>query len=326
MADSILMLAHDFDKYKSTDIIGWWMSEKLEGQRAFWDGGLTRGIDKADVPWANTEKDARYSRVQVSTGLWSRYGHVIHAPAWFLDKLPPYLLDGELYAGRSISARQDLFSAIKKLAPQDHEWEGVSYHIFDTFNFADLRQPPPFKEIEQVAPFQTFQNRMQWLMHRNVPLHPQYKIVSMEQVKGKLTDITESGGEGLIVRDPNAFYAVKRVRSMLKMKPLHDSEATMIGWSSGRQTDKGSKLLGKMGSLLLNWKGIEFELSGFTDAERELIHSAYEWAINNPGKRSPTVAGCVHFEPGCQVNFTYRDVTRDGIPVEARFRRVRYED
>src|SRR3954469_1471170 len=57
----------------SMDPTGWWMSEKYDGLRGFWDG----------------EK------------LWSRKGNAIVAPDLFLAELPKGVaLDGELWIGR----------------------------------------------------------------------------------------------------------------------------------------------------------------------------------------------------------------------------------
>ena len=55
-----------------TNLVGWWLSEKLDGVRAYWDG-------KQFV---------------------SRLGNRFHAPAWFVAGLPDVPLDGELWLGR----------------------------------------------------------------------------------------------------------------------------------------------------------------------------------------------------------------------------------
>jgi DNA ligase-1 len=93
-----ILLAHPWDH--STDLTGWWMSEKLDGVRAYWDG-------------------ARFI---------SRLGNAFAAPDWFADKLPSTPLDGELWAGRkkfqravSIARRQDRGDA----------WRELSYVVFD---------------------------------------------------------------------------------------------------------------------------------------------------------------------------------------------------
>ena len=50
---SFLQLADTYnpDKHK---IAGYLVSEKLDGTRCFWDGGITRGIPTDQVPWAST--------------------------------------------------------------------------------------------------------------------------------------------------------------------------------------------------------------------------------------------------------------------------------
>ena len=98
-----LQLADHYDPHKH-DVAGWFVSEKLDGTRCFWDGGLTRGLPTEQVPWASIidpktgEKKAKIK--PVATGLWSRYGNPIMAPDWWLNQLPACPLDGELWAGR----------------------------------------------------------------------------------------------------------------------------------------------------------------------------------------------------------------------------------
>ena len=71
-----LQLCEYFDP-KRDEVFGWYVSEKFDGMRALWDGGITRGHVASDVPWG-TESH------RLSTGLWSRYGKVISAPDWWL--------------------------------------------------------------------------------------------------------------------------------------------------------------------------------------------------------------------------------------------------
>ena len=134
-----LMLAHTYDEEKHGDsVIGWYMSEKLDGIRAFWDGGISRGIITFEVPWANTLKDSRLKRIPVATGLWTRRGKVIHAPKWFLDQLPPFPLDGELLDGYS---RQSTQSIISKHSPSDNEWAKILYFIFESPPLSKVFEP-----------------------------------------------------------------------------------------------------------------------------------------------------------------------------------------
>lgn len=125
----LLMLAHPLkDK---DDYIGWYASEKLDGNRAFWDGGITRGMATELVPWAavlHPKTLQRKDKIKpVSTGLWSRYGVPIIAPDWFLDKLPPIPLDGEVFAGRG---KFQLTTSIVKGDTPDKRWDQITYCVF----------------------------------------------------------------------------------------------------------------------------------------------------------------------------------------------------
>jgi len=83
-----------------TDPTGWWMSEKLDGVRAYWDG-------------------ERFV---------SRLGNTYMAPAWFVDGLPPAKLDGELWIDRG--KFQATVSVVRRQDRSDH-WRQVSYVVFD---------------------------------------------------------------------------------------------------------------------------------------------------------------------------------------------------
>lgn len=95
-------------------------SEKLDGMRCFWDGGVSRGVPVRSVPWGVAHKlrggDER------CTGLFSRNGLIIYAPDWWLDRLGSVARDGELWAGYGY--RSDLLSITKRCLG-DGRWEKV---------------------------------------------------------------------------------------------------------------------------------------------------------------------------------------------------------
>ena len=93
------MLAHN---YTGQDITGWYMSEKLDGVRAIWDG----------------------------KEFHSRNNKPINAPQWFKDNLPNTKLDGELWIGRG--QFQKTVSVVRKKIPLDYEWYDIKYLVFDT--------------------------------------------------------------------------------------------------------------------------------------------------------------------------------------------------
>lgn len=91
-------------KYRpGTDVSGWYMSEKLDGVRAYWDG----------------------QRLQ------SRRGNVFSAPGWFTEKLPPFELDGELWIARG---RFEETASITSRDQPHPGWRRITYHIFEVPN------------------------------------------------------------------------------------------------------------------------------------------------------------------------------------------------
>lgn len=93
-----ILLAETWDN--TTDLGGWWMSEKLDGVRAYWDG-------KQFI---------------------SRQGNLYHAPDWFVADLPDTPLDGELWLGRKAFQRT---VAIVRRQDKTELWKEVKYLIFD---------------------------------------------------------------------------------------------------------------------------------------------------------------------------------------------------
>ncbi len=93
-----LLLAESWDN--AQDLAGWWLSEKLDGVRAYWDG----------------------------TSLISRLGNRFHAPDWFLAGLPEIPLDGELWIGRKAFQRT---VGIVRRQDKTELWKQVRYVAFD---------------------------------------------------------------------------------------------------------------------------------------------------------------------------------------------------
>jgi DNA ligase-1 len=360
-----LQLAHDYARKHM--VAGYWWSEKIDGHRGFWDGGISRGIPKIKVPWANTEKDWRYVKQPISTGLWSRYGNVIHAPDWWLDQLPKMLLDGELWNGkRGDGNRQEISSVVKRIDPYDVDWKPLHLMVFDS---------PPFDTIfadgliDNIHYHKKFEGIYRWSLF-DCPKFTYYKLFKKEakyrsvyhslghvlegnevalrleqhelafhgvvadaEIKAAISEISKMKGEGIMIRNPDKFYECERSYNILKVKKWKDAEAIVIGYTTGRATDKGSKLLGLMGALIVKWKGNVFELSGFTESERILTHENYasldcvdtgtmiarEWAIENPEKECPNWITHILFPRGTEVTFKYQGLTKDGIPNPASY-------
>ena len=354
-----LQLAKTFKPGKDNPA-GMWISEKLDGCRCFWDGGTTRGLPTTSVPWANTinpKTGKQKAKIKpVSTGLWSRYGNPIIAPDWWLNQLPAMFLDGELFAGRGNF--QTLRSIVAKDIADEEAWKQVQFACFgapsptQVFAAGEIKNPnfhltvdtaeimkfmlsradagvmEDFLHIPENLTFEDELYQLQTCSSGDLCyLHHHFKLSdnnnAAEEQMGIFVDgVLDAGGEGVVLREPRSIWTPKRVGSLLKLKPFEDDQGTVTGFVSGRETDKGSKLRGLIGALVLDYKGKRLELSGFTDAEREFATSdmrAHAW--DNPGKDMPASFQGARFKVGDTVEFRYRELSDASIPKEARFHR-----
>ena len=94
-----LQLASPF--HDNIDVSQYWVSEKLDGIRARWDGKQ----------------------------LLTRNGNVISAPAWFTRQLPALQLDGELWLARQ--QFEQTASIVLRDTPDD-QWRQITYMVFDS--------------------------------------------------------------------------------------------------------------------------------------------------------------------------------------------------
>lgn len=312
---------------------GYYMSEKFDGIRCLWDGGVSRGDLKSNVPWANTEKDGRYVKEQVATGLWSQYGHVFHAPDWFLDELPNAVIEGELFAGRG--NWQTLSSIVKTQTPDECAWDEVDFIPFDMpvvdlmfangkvrygakYNhiirggiqyFTD-RADPGIRFAKADWPYSTRRSVRNKLCMNLPPLREDL-VYNNWQCAAPFEQIVSAGGEGLVLKSQENRWTTDRAKDVFKMKPVNDGEAIVVDWVEGK-----GKYKGMLGALVCETigddnglpNGVKFELSGMTDAERRLTFSGSE----------PLV-----FKTGDVITFKYRELSDTGVPKEPRYMRNR---
>ena len=184
------------EKYRpGTDLSQYWVSEKLDGVRAYWDG----------------------------QHLISRQGNEFHAPEWFTKKLPDRLLDGELWIGRGKFSKT--ISTVSKDTPIGAEWRKIRYMIFELPN-----EKGTF--TERVAKINSIVNAAA-LPHLRAVQH--YKIENKpELLQAKLEEIITSGGEGLMLHRADALYHSGRSNDLLKVKSYEDAEALVIRHLPGK--------------------------------------------------------------------------------------------
>jgi len=222
-------------KHENTDPTGWWMSEKLDGVRAYWNG----------------------------KSLISRYGNEFYAPNYFLEPfqqahLQNYTFDGELFTNRGKFDRTISIVKTQNMEKQLIErWNEVKYYIFDVPSLKDL-------------PFEERMSKLNDIFPRNK--YPHIEVVeqticeSKNHLDQQLSQMKQSNGEGLMLRKPKSLYVYSRSSSLLKVKSYDDAEATVLEHTQGK-----GKYEGLSGALLVEMDNkIKFEVgTGFTDLQRK---------------------------------------------------------
>ena len=241
------------------DPAGYLVSEKLDGVRALWDGKALR----------------------------FRSGRLIAVPAWFSAKLPTTPLDGELWIARG--QFDALSGTVRKIKPVDAEWQKVNYMVFELpAGSGDFK--------DRALALDSIVNTAAWPQLQAIE---QTAIANRATLQAKLDDVVQGGGEGLMLHLANAPVATGRSDALLKLKPVQDAEATVVGHVAGK--GKYARMTGALD--VKTTDGQRFKLgTGLSDAQR---------------KHPPAI--------GSSVTYTYRDLTSSGKPRFASFLRV-YEN
>lgn len=93
-----LLLADSYQP--SIKVQDYWVSEKYDGYRAYWNG----------------------------RELISRQGNIFSAPSWFIENFPSTPMDGELWIGRG---QFELLASVVKQRVPDERWRDLRYMVFD---------------------------------------------------------------------------------------------------------------------------------------------------------------------------------------------------
>lgn len=247
--------------YQKQDVTNYLVSEKYDGIRAVWKNGQLR----------------------------TRTGNIIHAPVWFTQSLPNVWLDGELWWQRE--GFETVSSIVRKQVPVDHEWQKITYMVFDAPNVVD--------DFFTRSVFYTSIVHDLGLAH--IQAVKQHTLRDNNELSLLLKKVTDNGAEGLMLHKATAMFIDGRSDNVLKLKTYMDAEAKVIDYLPGK-----GKYYGAMGSLLveyINTKGkvITFKIgTGFSHKQRH----------------SPPPIDSI-------ITFQYHGFTQKGVPRFASFMRER---
>ncbi|RPD85244.1 DNA ligase [Luteimonas sp. 100069] len=188
-----LMLARDLGTTQ-IDVPAYYVSEKLDGVRARWDG----------------------------RALWTRAGHRIATPPAFVAGWPDTPMDGELWIARG---RFDVVSGIARSSrPDPAAWEAVRFMVFDL-----PAQAGPFSE--RVVAMRALVAQTARPQLRAVE---QTRMTTRAALDARLAQVVAAGGEGLMLHHADAHYGVGRSAALLKLKPHDDAEARVVAHTPGK--------------------------------------------------------------------------------------------
>ena len=177
----------------------YWVSEKYDGVRGFWDGRTLR----------------------------TRGGETVQAPAWFTAGWPEVPMDGELWAGRGRFSHAQ--STTRQQQPGDVAWRQIRFMVFDlpgdkgTF---DQRLPALNALVESLG--------QPW-----VQAVPQRRVANDAALQALLHRTVRAGGEGLMLHRGASLYRAGRSDDLIKVKTHEDTEARVIAYLPGKGRHAG---------------------------------------------------------------------------------------
>ena len=188
------MLANVYDAGADIDLSDYWVSEKLDGIRGYWDG----------------------------KELLTRSGNVIRTPVWFTAGWPDTPLDGELWAGRG--RFEHASSTVRTQTPDDDAWRQMRFMVFDL-----PAHGGPF--TQRIGALNALLDRLDipWLQAVT-----QFRVADHAALETTLRNIVAAGGEGLMLHRGSSLYHAERSDDLLKYKPYQDAEAKVVGHLPGK--------------------------------------------------------------------------------------------
>jgi DNA ligase 1 len=192
-----LMLANVYRQ--GLPLADYWVSEKYDGVRAYWDGQQ----------------------------LWTRHGHRIHAPRWFTRGWPTQPLDGELWAGHGRFTVAS--SAAAKDVADDEAWRDLRYMVFDL-------PAHPGRFDERLTALTALLSAH---ASPTVQAVPQRQLTEDAALQALLSQTLHGGGEGLVLHRGASHYRGERSNDLLKLKQHLDAEATVVGHVPGKGKYQG---------------------------------------------------------------------------------------
>ena len=233
------MLAHKFDNSR----VDWskpvYIQPKLDGVRC-----LIKRV--SDFP--GQEQLASFSvKAYSRTGKeFKNIKHILESLKPFFFHNPDTVLDGELYNHELKDDFEKIISLVRKQKPtEDDRHEAHLLTQFHVYDYVDGK-------------YDSYKTRMQNLVTSNIYNYcvryvPAKLVDSYNYARDLHATFLSEGYEGSIIR-LNGLYKHGRSYDLMKFKDFSDTEATIIGYETGKGKRTGT--LGKF--IMLDDEGVEF--------------------------------------------------------------------
>lgn len=234
--------AYPIDKYPVANGTEFWLTQKLNGMRAtLYNGQL---IARSGVPFKGLDHILKELR-------WADCAHIA--------------LDGELTLADTHGLRDnEAFREATGILNSDNEHKtGICFTIFDAIPYADFDSANPkvsyshrrtiLNEVEETVSNSECVRVLPVLYHGR----------DLQKIDELLEQMVREDKEGLML-NTDVPYKRTRHKGILKIKRFYTMDLLII-----RAEEGSGRLAGKLGALVLDYKGNEVKVgSGFTDEQR----------------------------------------------------------
>lgn len=164
----------------------------------------------------------------------------------------PVMLDGEVTSGQF----NDTVSQVKRKKARAND---AVFNVFDYFYTGGHASEMKFRRED-------LETRMPFDKVPRMVLAPGAWCNNDAEVRAAAQKIWNIGGEGVIVKDPDAGYALKRSYNWMKLKKLESAEFRVRSVFPG--TGKNAR---RAGGVVVDVGGVECRVSGFTEAALDAL-------------------------------------------------------
>lgn len=192
-------LQHASNFFEGVNIKKYWVSEKLDGVRGYWNGQQ----------------------------LFTRSGKLLNPPQWFTKNWPETAMDGELWSARG--EFEQISACIRTTTSDGQCWRKLKLMIFDLpherVNFTKRIT------LMQQAVANTHSPYLKAIKHE--------KLNNTKNLYTLLDNVVNNNGEGVMLHLSTAYYQSGRSKNILKLKKHQDAEAKVIAHLPGKGKYKG---------------------------------------------------------------------------------------